>query len=116
MRPPLLVEVKAIGGLIVGAVIVIYLLGWPERQYDDSFKKIPLGASRDSITDLLGKRTVTSQDCYVAQFIQFENPPGWTQKPTAAYCLEWIGPGVGKFYAVAFDSDNRVLGIAYGDS
>jgi hypothetical protein len=119
MRPALLIEVKAIGGLIVGAVILIYLLGWPERHYAASFETIALGSTRESIVERLGKPSHISQSCYVAQFIEFENPPGWTQKPSAAYCAHWFGPGglgIGQFYAVAFDSDNRVVGIAYGDS
>lgn len=115
----LLVEAKAIDGLILGAVIVIYLLGWPERHYAASFEKIALGSTRENVIERLGKPSNISKDCYVAQFVRFEKPMKWTKSPSAAYCAHWIGPpgsGLGQFYAVAFDSDNRVVGIAYGDS
>ncbi len=109
--------------LVIGTCVVVTIslaviaLDLPEWQFARSFEQIEVGASRDAVVDRLGKALTTSTDCYVAQFVQFEKPAQWTKASGVAYCAHWIGPGpVGRFYAVGFTSDNKVVGIAYGDS
>lgn len=117
MRRAFFIGLSGIAAVIVVAFIALFALGWPDRQYAAAFEKIELGSTRDKVVGQLGEPSVTTTDCHVAQFVRFQNPPGWTDRPAAAYCGHWIGPGgAGQFYAVAFSSENRVVGIAYGDS
>jgi hypothetical protein len=73
--------------------------------------------ARAVVVERLGQPGHVSTDCYVAQFVQFEKPAQWTKVSGFAYCGHWMGPGfVGRFYAVGFGPDDKVVGIAYGDS
>jgi len=104
-------------GLAVLVLLVLFSFGWPDIRYASSFEEIKLGTNRESIEAKLGQPLLTSKDCHVAQFVEFERPPAWPQASTTAYCFHWIGPGhFGRFYAVGFSADNRVVGVAYGDS
>lgn len=104
-------------GLVVLVLATLFSVSWPDIRYASSFEKIKLGTNREGIEAQLGQPSLTSKDCHVAQFIEFENPPAWPQASTTAYCFHWNGPGpFGRFYAVGFSSDNRVVGIGYGDS
>ena len=117
MRRVVLMGSLAIAGIVASVFVGILALGWPDHQYACEFEKIKPGTTRESIVLQLGEPSAVTKDCYVAQFVRFQNPSSWTQNGTTSYCAHWIGPGAfGQFYAIGFSSDNKVVGIAYGDS
>ena len=109
--PIVLVSVAAV--LALGA-LAVYAIGWEERRFAAAVGNIQLGAPRGAVVQRLGPPKVEGTDCYVAQFVKFEKPK---PRPTAQNCAHWLGPSpVFQFYAVGFNSDNRVVWVAYGDS
>ena len=85
--------------------------------YAYSFGRIEPGSTRALVIDRLGEPPVTTEDCYVAQFVDFESPVGWRDNPRVAYCAHWLGSGVAtRSFAVGFDAQHRVVGVAYGSS
>jgi hypothetical protein len=117
MRRALLIGLAVVIGLAGFLFVFVWIADRPHRQLVEVFEAIKPGNSRGSVVALLGEPPVTTTDCYVAQFIRFEDPPKWTQTPTAAYCSHWLGPGIsGMSFTVGFGTDGKVVGIAYGDS
>jgi hypothetical protein len=104
----LLISVAVVLGL---AALGLYAIGWEDRRLAAAVESIPVGTSRDSVVQRLGPPNFEGTDCYVAQFVKFEKP---MPRPTAQNCAHWLGPF--NFYAVGFNSDSRVVWVAYGDS
>ncbi|HEX6689699.1 MAG TPA: hypothetical protein VF110_00965, partial [Burkholderiales bacterium] len=74
MRRAALIGVAVVVGLGVMIMGSLFALGWPDRQYATSFETIPLGATRQAVLEKLGAPAAITKDCYVAQFVRFENP------------------------------------------
>ena len=112
-RTARLVLISAAVGLAC-VIFGLYAIGWEERQFAAAVEDIQLGAPRDAVIQRLGYPQLESTDCYVAQFVRFEKPQ---PRPAAQNCAHWQGPSpVFQFYAIGFNSDNRVVWVAYGDS
>ena len=112
-RAARLVLISAAVGL-ASVALGLYAIGWQERRFAAAVEDIQLGTPRDAVIQRLGHPPAESKDCYVAQFVKFEKPQ---PRPAAQNCAHWIGPGpVSQFYAVGFNSDDRVVWVAYGDS
>jgi hypothetical protein len=95
----------------------VLILATGDYWYAYSFEHIEPGSTRATVVQQLGDPAFTSGDCYVAQRVDFENPGNWRHRPQVAYCAHWMGPGIdARFYAVGFDAEDRVLGVAYGSS
>jgi hypothetical protein len=85
--------------------------------YTYRFERIEPGSTRAHVVERLGDPALTSKECYVAQHMDFEQPAGWRGGAQTAYCAHWRGPGIAsRSFAIGFDSQDRVVGIAYGSS
>ena len=85
--------------------------------YAYSFEQIEAGSTKAAVVERLGDPDITSKDCYVAQWVDFENPAKWSEGAHIAYCALWRGPGVvPRSFAVGFDENDKVIGVAYGSS
>jgi hypothetical protein len=100
------------------ALVAVVSIGWfgfgQEAWFAWTFERIDVGTSREVVVQRLGEPKFVGDDCYVAQYVRFENP---SQRPSAQYCAHWLGSSAGfQFYAVGFGSDDKVVWVAYGDS
>jgi hypothetical protein len=85
-----------------------------ERWFAWNLERIEVGTPREVVVKHLGEPKIFGTDCYVAQFVVFENP---SPRAPAQYCAHWIGSSpFFQFYAVGFGQDDKVVWVAYGDS
>ena len=84
------------GIALVLAIIAIgaFMLAVGDYWYAYSFERIELGATRAAVVGRLGEPAVTSQDCNVAQWIDYESPAHWLTQSQTVYCAHWLGPSV----------------------
>jgi outer membrane protein assembly factor BamE (lipoprotein component of BamABCDE complex) len=82
-----------------------------------SFKQIEPGYSKDQVLKRLGSPLEESKEFYVGQFIFYETPSPEIYRSKSNYYSIWLSPGISdEIYAVGFDSENKVTGIAYGST
>jgi hypothetical protein len=105
----------SLASLVAVLAAVFTYLAYTESQMDKAFERVATGVSRDAVLDQFGEPTSLSSDCYVAQFIEYEAPVGWSKQSKASSCGHWFGEDM-KSYVVGFDADGLVVGVAYGDS
>jgi hypothetical protein len=113
--PAFKVLAYSLASLVAVLAAVLAYRAYSESQMDKSFERVETGASRDAVLDQFGEPTSLSPDCYVAQFIEYEAPVGWSKQSKASSCAHWFGEGM-KSYVVGFDANGGVVGVAYGDS
>jgi hypothetical protein len=115
MRPALKVLAWSLATFVVVLAAVFGDVAYSEWQMDKTFERLSSGASQDAVLDQFGEPTSRSSDCYIAQFIEYEAPVGWSTQSKASNCAHWFGVSM-KSYVVGFDAAGKVVGVAYGDS